>query len=181
MALHDELARKLPQPWAGFISRVGGVADRMNQMRSEVLGNVSRILMFNRPLNNVQILSDLYPSSLSAQRSGGYSYQLQTRKTSRRNPRTPCFASVSASVSGPQPVYTLALSRNQMTTAVEGVPVWTVTNEDNEFILMSQQAQDNAKQLGLFCLSEENAKLLLKEVNAGGVGKAKIVPVTLDK
>eukprot|EP00959_Pyramimonas_sp_CCMP1952_P294443 6158711-Pyramimonas_sp.AAC.1 len=66
-------------------------------MRSEALGNVSRILgaqtrpMFSRPPNHAQILADLYSSSSSAHGSGGYSYQLQTRKISRRNPRNACF------------------------------------------------------------------------------------------
>jgi len=91
---------------------------------------------------------------------------------------------MSASVCGPQPVYDLALSPSQMATAVEGVPVWTVTNNENEFILVSQQGQGKTRQLGLFCFSQENANSLLKEVSSkksGIEGGAKTVPVTLDK
>ena len=50
-------------PGAGLISRVGGVADRMNQMRCETLGNVARILgaqvkpRSNHPERHTQILA----------------------------------------------------------------------------------------------------------------------------
>jgi len=66
--------------------------------------------------------------------------------------------------------------------ALEGVPVWTVTNEQDEFVLVSQ-GFENGPRLGLFYLSQSDAQLMAERVKCKefGIVGAKVALVTLDK
>ena len=89
---------------------------------------------------------------------------------SRRNRSSPSHAplacaslAAAANRHGARPISELALVERSLA-SLEGVPLWTVTNEDNEFVLLSQGSAAAPRQLGLFCFNEADAGLMLQQV-----------------
>ncbi|XP_002966944.2 protein TIC 22, chloroplastic [Selaginella moellendorffii] len=79
-------------------------------------------------------------------------------------------------------LYDLAMAPDQVSKRLDGVPVYTVSNHDNEFVLISDS--NGHKSLGLFCFRHEDAEALLAQIRdrEPGLGRgAKIVAVSLDK
>lgn len=106
----------------------------------------------------------------------------------RRPQMLPC-ASLSMSaqemlsqVEAPTPLYQLAMSTEQVSRRLDGVPVYTVSNSANEFILISDM--NSQKSLGIFCFRQQDAESLLSQVRdrEPSLGRgAKVVAVSLDK
>ncbi|KAF9622513.1 hypothetical protein IFM89_031917 [Coptis chinensis] len=96
------------------------------------------------------------------------------------------FASVTQNSSSssyqPKHVFDIALSSDYVAKTLAGTAVYTVSNSNNEFVLISDP--NNVKSLGLLCFRQEDAETLLAQVQlrqpALGRG-AKVVPITLDQ
>jgi hypothetical protein len=54
------------------------------------------------------------------------------------------------------------MSTEQVARRLDGVPVYTVSNSANEFVLVSDL--NSSKSLGLFCFREADASALLAQV-----------------
>eukprot|EP00245_Coleochaete_scutata_P011651 TRINITY_DN435_c0_g1_i1.p1 TRINITY_DN435_c0_g1~~TRINITY_DN435_c0_g1_i1.p1 ORF type:complete len:347 (-),score=70.33 TRINITY_DN435_c0_g1_i1:350-1255(-) len=104
----------------------------------------------------------------------------------------PLLASLSASfgsssianVAVPEPdaSFTLAMTTEQVSKRLDGVPVYTVSNASSEFVLISDL--NSQKSLGIFCFRHEDAEALLMQVKdrEPGLGRgARVVAVSLDK
>lgn len=61
-------------------------------------------------------------------------------------------------------VFDIAMSSEQVAKRLDGVPVYTVSNAANEFVLISDL--NTSKSLGIFCFREEDAEALLSQVLA---------------
>lgn len=97
----------------------------------------------------------------------------------------PCFASVSTGREEswePKAVFQLALSTENVAKTLEGVPVYTVSNANNEFVLVSDP--NSSKSLGLLCFRQQDAEALLAQVQLRQPmlsRGAKVVPIPLEK
>ncbi|KAG0618593.1 hypothetical protein M758_4G076200 [Ceratodon purpureus] len=79
-------------------------------------------------------------------------------------------------------VFDIAMSAEQVSKRLDGVPVYTVSNSSNEFVLVSDL--NTSKSLGIFCFREADAEALLSQVRdrEPSLGRgAKVVAVSLDK
>ncbi|XP_024378220.1 protein TIC 22, chloroplastic isoform X2 [Physcomitrium patens] len=79
-------------------------------------------------------------------------------------------------------VFDIAMSGEQVAKRLDGVPVYTVSNSANEFVLISDL--NTSKSLGIFCFREADAEALLSQVRdrEPSLGRgAKVVAVSLDK
>ncbi|EPS58060.1 tic22, partial [Genlisea aurea] len=65
--------------------------------------------------------------------------------------------------------------------SLAGTSVYTVSNTNNEFVLMSDS--DGAKSIGLLCFRKEDAETFLAQVRLKKAmrGGAKVVPISLDQ
>ncbi|CAN0872981.1 Protein TIC 22, chloroplastic [Linum grandiflorum] len=92
-------------------------------------------------------------------------------------PPPPLFASVSqAKQSSP------ALSSDYVAKRLTGTTVYTVSNTNNEFVLISDP--DGAKSIGLLCFRKEDAEAFLSQVRLRRNelrSAAKVVPITLEQ
>jgi len=90
--------------------------------------------------------------------------QLVEDQVSRGVPR-PLFASLSSSAAAPletKHLFDIAMGTEQVARRLDGVPVYTVSNSANEFVLVSDL--NSSKSLGLFCFREADASALLAQV-----------------
>ncbi|GBG63869.1 hypothetical protein CBR_g39650 [Chara braunii] len=90
----------------------------------------------------------------------------------------------SSAAAGGRHLFDVAMTLDQVCKRLEGVPVYTVTNASNEFVLISGSDENSSKSLGLFCFSQDDAEALLAQVKdrEPGLGKgARVVAVSLDK
>ncbi|CAI0465201.1 unnamed protein product [Linum tenue] len=91
----------------------------------------------------------------------------------------PLFASVSqANQQQPPP----ALSTNYVAKRLTGTTLYTVSNTNNEFVLISDP--DGAKSIGLLCFRQEDAEAFLSQVRLRRKelrSAAKVVPITLEQ
>ncbi|CAA7395753.1 unnamed protein product [Spirodela intermedia] len=104
-------------------------------------------------------------------------------------PPVPLFAAVSQShaAGGPDAagrhLFDLALSPEYVAKTLSGTSVFTVSNSNNEFVLISDP-NNSLKSLGLLCFRQEDARSLLAQVQLRqpvlGRG-ARVVPITLDQ
>ncbi|KXZ49113.1 hypothetical protein GPECTOR_23g43 [Gonium pectorale] len=95
---------------------------------------------------------------------------------------TPALASVTMSSAGsrPQPVMDLAMAKEEVKARLAPVPVYTVANPKNEFVLVSSE---NNTQLGFFFFRKEDAEGLIEKIreeNPRLARDAKILRVTMD-
>ncbi|XP_050943857.1 protein TIC 22, chloroplastic isoform X3 [Cucumis melo] len=91
---------------------------------------------------------------------------------------TPAFASLA------RHTHALAatLSSDQVAKSLVGTAVYTVSNSNNEFVLISDP--NGAKSIGLLCFRKEDAETFLAQVRSRKrelKSNAKVVPITLDQ
>ncbi|KAG6749115.1 hypothetical protein POTOM_046158 [Populus tomentosa] len=92
---------------------------------------------------------------------------------------SPPFASVSQPK---QTANTANLSSEHVAKSLAGTAVYTVSNSDNEFVLISDP--NGAKSIGLLCFRQEDAEAFLAQVRLRRRelrSQAKVVPITLDQ
>lgn len=79
-------------------------------------------------------------------------------------------------------LFDVALSTEEISQKLDGIPVYAVCNNSSEFVLVSDSS--NQKSLGIFCFRRSDAEALLQQVKAreplAGQG-AKVVAVSLNK
>lgn len=81
-----------------------------------------------------------------------------------------------------KPAFAATLTSNHVAKSLAGTSVYTVSNSDNEFVLMSDA--EGAKSIGLLCFRKEDAEAFLAQVRSRKKefrGNAKVVPITLDQ
>ncbi|KAG9450896.1 hypothetical protein H6P81_010861 [Aristolochia fimbriata] len=92
------------------------------------------------------------------------------------------FAAVSADAWQPKHVFDVALSVDHVAKTLARTSVYTVSNSNNEFVLISDS--NSVKSLGLLCFRHEDAEALLAQVQLRqpvlGRG-ARVVPITLEQ
>ncbi|XP_071710853.1 protein TIC 22, chloroplastic [Rutidosis leptorrhynchoides] len=79
-------------------------------------------------------------------------------------------------------VFDLALSSANVSKTLAGTELYTVSNSDNEFVLISDP--NGLKSIGLLCFRQEDAEAFLAQVRLrkGELrGRAKVVPISLDQ
>ncbi|GIL57186.1 hypothetical protein Vafri_12485 [Volvox africanus] len=94
----------------------------------------------------------------------------------------PLLASITmgASAHRPQPVMDLAMAKEEVKARLAPVPVFTVANPKNEFVLV---AGENNTQLGFFFFRKEDAEALIEKIreeNPRLARDSKILRVTMD-
>ncbi|XP_074579286.1 protein TIC 22, chloroplastic [Curcuma longa] len=91
-------------------------------------------------------------------------------------------ASVGSAAQGKH-AFDLALSADYVAKTLAGTAVYTVSNSNNEFVLISDP-NNSFRSLGILCFRQEDAQTLLAQVKLRqpilGRG-AKVVPITLDQ
>ncbi|XP_048226984.1 protein TIC 22, chloroplastic isoform X2 [Ricinus communis] len=95
----------------------------------------------------------------------------------RKHRPAPLFASVSQ-----QPKQASGLSSEHVAKTLAGTAVYTVSNSNNEFVLVSDP--DGAKSISLLCFRQEDAEAFLAQVRLRRRelrSQARIVPITLDQ
>ncbi|XP_024970218.1 protein TIC 22, chloroplastic isoform X2 [Cynara cardunculus var. scolymus] len=83
---------------------------------------------------------------------------------------------------GGKHVFDLALSSEHVSKTLAGTELYTVSNSDNEFVLISDP--NGLKSIGLLCFRKEDAEAFLAQVRLrkGELrGRAKVVPIALDQ
>ncbi|CAH2077058.1 unnamed protein product [Thlaspi arvense] len=98
--------------------------------------------------------------------------------TTRRFSPPPPFASVSQSKSGAP----TTLNPSHVAKALAGTSVFTVSNTNNEFVLISDPTGD--KSIGLLCFRQEDAEAFLAQARLRRrelKTNAKVVPINLDQ
>ncbi|KAF4379721.1 hypothetical protein F8388_023738 [Cannabis sativa] len=87
-----------------------------------------------------------------------------------------------ASLTQPKQALAAALASDNVAKTLTGTAVYTVSNSNNEFVLISDQ--EGVKSIGLLCFRQEDAEAFLaqarlqrRELRSG----AKVVPITLDQ
>ncbi|XP_077212891.1 tic22-like family protein [Tasmannia lanceolata] len=99
--------------------------------------------------------------------------------------KTTLFASVSSPDDmawQPKHAFDIALTTDYIAKTLAGTPVYTVSNSNNEFVLITDP--NSIKSLGLLCFRQEDAEALLAQVQLRQpvLGKgARVVPITLDQ
>ncbi|BAT77840.1 hypothetical protein LR48_Vigan09g017300 [Vigna angularis] len=77
---------------------------------------------------------------------------------------------------------TPSLGSNHVAKSLIGTSVYTVSNSNNEFVLISDA--DGDKSIGLLCFRQEDAQAFLAQVRSSSRelrNKARVVPITLDQ
>ncbi|THU51450.1 hypothetical protein C4D60_Mb06t31180 [Musa balbisiana] len=102
----------------------------------------------------------------------------------------PPFAATSVGALAPDPAraegkraFDLALSPEYVAKTLAGTAVYTVSNSNNEFVLISDP-NNSLRSLGILCFRQEDAQTLLAQVRLRQpiLGKgARVVPITLDQ
>lgn len=88
-----------------------------------------------------------------------------------------------ASLGQAKHLYDVALSSDHVSNTLAGTSVYTVSNTNNEFVLISDP-NDAAKSIGLLCFRREDAEAFLAQVQSRRKelrSQAKIVPIALDQ
>ncbi|KAF3320676.1 protein TIC 22 [Carex littledalei] len=133
------------------------------------------------PPNPIAAISSFFQHHLSQ-----FSARLdQTRRTASASFASFSTPPLSVSASTPQPIHAfdLALSANDVAKTLSGTSVYTVSNSNNEFVLISDPS-NGMRSLGLLCFRQEDAEALLSQVTTRQpvLGKgARVVPITLDQ
>ncbi|KAL0325601.1 UNVERIFIED_CONTAM: protein, chloroplastic [Sesamum radiatum] len=92
------------------------------------------------------------------------------------------FASVSQRQGKQTAASETSLNSEHVARRLVGTPVYTVSNTNNEFVLVSDA--EGVKSIGLLCFRKEDAEAFLAQVRSrrGELrGGAKVVPITLDQ
>ncbi|XP_025668433.1 protein TIC 22, chloroplastic isoform X1 [Arachis hypogaea] len=99
-------------------------------------------------------------------------------------PPPPPFLSLLASITQPKHALAAAatLSSQQVAKSLAGTKLFTVSNSNNEFVLISDA--EGAKSIGLLCFRQEDAEAFLAQVRSRRRelrGKPRVVPINLDQ
>ncbi|MCO5603409.1 hypothetical protein L7F22_057559 [Adiantum nelumboides] len=162
----------------------------MGQLQKHLTGLTDAIMGAAKPLFRFQ--EELRRRGASAAASPAWN-QWSPRPKSRHNPALmPCFASISSSPfcsenageggGDSHHIFDIALSQEQVSKTLEGVPVYTVSNSGNEFVLVSDP--EGSKSLSLLCFRQQDAEALLTQVRDREpvLGReARVVSVPLEK
>ncbi|KAK7838643.1 protein TIC 22, chloroplastic-like [Quercus suber] len=87
-----------------------------------------------------------------------------------------------ASISQPKQAVAAGLSSEHVAKTLAGTAVYTVSNSNNEFVLISDP--NGVKSIGLLCFRQEDAEAFLAQVRTRKRqlrSEAKVVPITLDQ
>ncbi|KAK4277494.1 hypothetical protein QN277_015486 [Acacia crassicarpa] len=87
-----------------------------------------------------------------------------------------------ASLAQPKNAIAATLSSDHVAKSLSGTSVYTVSNSNNEFVLISDP--DGAKSIGLLCFRQEDAEAFLAQVRSRKRelrGQPRVVPITLDQ
>jgi len=97
--------------------------------------------------------------------SGFGAHLLRTRSELALNhgASRPLMAALSLRLPEAKHVFDIAMSGEQVAKRLDGVPVYTVSNSANEFVLVSDL--NTSKSLGIFCFREADAEALLSQVH----------------
>ncbi|GLI67634.1 hypothetical protein VaNZ11_011882 [Volvox africanus] len=107
---------------------------------------------------------------------------MPSRRARDQGQWAPLLASITmgASAHRPQPVMDLAMAKEEVKARLAPVPVFTVANPKNEFVLV---AGENNTQLGFFFFRKEDAEALIEKIreeNPRLARDSKILRVTMD-
>ncbi|KAM7279918.1 hypothetical protein ACFE04_007052 [Oxalis oulophora] len=105
------------------------------------------------------------------------SNRLVATTTTQRRRFSPLFASMSQPPPPPA-----SISSDHVAKRLSGTSVYTVSNSNNEFVLISDP--NEAKSIGLLCFRQEDAEAFLAQVRLRRRelrSAAKVVPITLDQ
>lgn len=97
------------------------------------------------------------------------------------NPK-PTWARISPNPSPPPPPRPSSLSIQDIEERLAGVPVYALSNPNDEFVLVSSGS--SGKSLGLFCFKEDDVNTLLEQMKVMDPGMrdgSKVVAVALNK
>ncbi|KAI4316711.1 hypothetical protein L6164_024665 [Bauhinia variegata] len=87
-----------------------------------------------------------------------------------------------ASLAQPKHALAATLSSDHVAKSLAGTAVYTVSNSNNEFVLISDA--DGAKSIGLLCFRQEDAEAFLAQVRSSKRelrSQTRVVPITLDQ
>ncbi|PIA46314.1 hypothetical protein AQUCO_01500080v1 [Aquilegia coerulea] len=104
----------------------------------------------------------------------------QRQQPHSHSPSSSLFASITTAL--PKHAFDIALSSDYVAKTLAGTAVYTVSNSNNEFVLISDP--NNIKSLGILCFRQEDAETLLAQVQLKQpilCRGAKVVPITLDQ
>ncbi|EIE26430.1 hypothetical protein COCSUDRAFT_58968 [Coccomyxa subellipsoidea C-169] len=83
----------------------------------------------------------------------------------------------------PQPICDLAYNPEEIKARLSGVPVYTVANKQNEFVLVAGESGGEVRQLGLIFFSEADAHALVQKVmeqNPKLAKQSRVLKVSMD-
>lgn len=110
----------------------------------------------------------------------------QQQRRAPSNALLASFASLSLSAANrnprkaPQPVFDLAMPKDEVKARLSPIPVYTVANKKNEFVLVTGE---NNRQIGFFFLNKEDAEALIAKIRQENPKIAKdtgVMRTTLD-
>ncbi|KAJ9567635.1 hypothetical protein OSB04_003601 [Centaurea solstitialis] len=156
-----------PNPFAffhqHFLRLSSAVAGRLDETRREFAKN---LFPFHHPQHNKRSSSSSLPFA-------SISDSQQSRQQQQDD---------SSNLRGGKHVFDLALSSDHVSKTLAGTELYTVSNSDNEFVLISDP--NGLKSIGLLCFRQEDAEAFLAQVRLrkGELrGRAKVVPIALDQ
>ncbi|CAL5227100.1 g10006 [Coccomyxa viridis] len=121
------------------------------------------------------------------QRAGEQARRLQDHQQRHQQHALAGFASISLGGSprrsSAQPICDVAYNPEEIKARLSGVPVYTVANKQNEFILVAGESGDQVKQLGLIFMSEDDANALIEKVreqNPKLAKQSRVLKVSMD-
>ncbi|GAB4852132.1 Protein TIC 22, chloroplastic [Ancistrocladus abbreviatus] len=104
------------------------------------------------------------------------------RLRTRLRPPSPILSFPFASVGQAKHLFDVALSSDYVAKTLAGTSVYTVSNTNNEFVLISDP--NGVKSISLLCFRREDAEAFLAQVQSRRRelrSQAKVVPITLDQ
>ncbi|KAL2630917.1 hypothetical protein R1flu_015603 [Riccia fluitans] len=178
---------EMQKQWAGIGNRMGSCIKEGQGVVARIGAARKRNFKQNDVTRAFSVLTGLVGQKVE---EGRMNFQQAFQKLSRQQhgSRRAMFASISQSSldmsasEEPRPLFQLAMSVDQVARRLDGVPVYTVSNSANEFVLVSDI--NSQKSLGIFCFREKDAEALLSQVRdrEPSLGRgAKVVAVSLDK
>ncbi|KAK9864132.1 hypothetical protein WJX84_003146 [Apatococcus fuscideae] len=109
----------------------------------------------------------------------------------QQQPNLPELASVSLATSNacarrlqPQPVADVAMIPTEVAARLASVPVYTVADKNNQFVLVTGEGAEANKQMGIFFMAEDDARALIEKLKKEHpkLGKqSQVWALTLDK
>ncbi|KAL3688679.1 hypothetical protein R1sor_014988 [Riccia sorocarpa] len=181
------VAGEVQKQWAGIGNRLG-LCMREGQAVLARIGTAREKESKQKDLNRALSALAGFAGKVEEGRINFLQTFQKLSRQQRHDSRRPMFASISQrsldtpASEDPKPLFQLAMSLDQVAKRLDGVPVYTVSNSANEFVLVSDI--NSQKSLGIFCFREKDAEALLSQVRdrEPSLGRgARVVAVSLDK